>query len=119
MLRREVVRASCSVRLCVKRASVVLVIGGEVDVADEAPRSSERASKRVGLRARRVDSVSVCGWGCGWMDGWESRAEMGSGTWIGEGAEAREGDEEGVFAPRRSSPSDESPSSRASSWLPA
>lgn len=117
----EAVSASCSVRLWVRRDSAVVVMGGGLDVAvpEEEPRSSCRSwAREVVLRARRVDSVWVCGgcwkgvWDVGWGCGWDSRGERGSGT--RSVAEAREGEEDGVSVPRRSSPSEEYVSS--SSW---
>lgn len=71
MLRREEVRLSCSVRLCVKRASVVAV---EIPVLVAAGvRSSARRAVVVGFLARSsvvvvVVGRAIVGWGGG---GWD------------------------------------------------
>jgi hypothetical protein len=108
MVRREVVRASCSVRLCVRRDSVVVVIWGWTPV--DVPRSESRSWVwDVVPRARRVESVCVSTWGCGWncdSGSGSLRAGMASGRGAGSEVEACEGEEDGVFSPRRSSPSE-------------
>jgi len=119
MFKREVVSASCSVRLCVRRDSVVVVIVGETPVL--VPRSSFFSlAWEVGPRERRVESVCVC------AGGWGGNCDSGSGSLRGgtasgiEGGvglvvEAWEGDEDGVSAPRRSSPSEKAGSSSGGS----
>jgi hypothetical protein len=88
----------------------VVIIVGSTPVLE--PNNSFRSALwEVVVRARRTDSGSGCGGG----GGWESRGEMGSDTGTGSDAEALEG-EEGVSAPRRSSPPDEYASSGGSSW---
>jgi hypothetical protein len=129
MLRREEVRLSCSVRLCVRRASVVAV---EMPVLVAAGvRSSARRAVVVGFLARSSAVVVVVGgvivdWGGG---GWDicgegsNTADRGGVIALGGEGVALSGEicevwesvsSEGVSSPRRSSPSELSSSSSPS-----
>jgi hypothetical protein len=133
MLRREEVRDSCSVRLCVRRASVVAV---EMPVLVAAGvRSSACRADVVGFLARSSVVVEVVGvivdWGGG---GWDSCGEV-SGTAGRGGVIAPRGEgvalsgetcevwesvsSEGVSSPKRSSPSELSSSSSPSCFSSA
>jgi hypothetical protein len=121
---KDAVKDSCSVRLCVRRASEVW----EIDEPVVVERSSARSDR--GARERRVDcgSVSSCDGGksgVGEVAGWRGVGSVGGRlgdmfcggegvlewgpTW--EACEWESVSSEGVSSPSRSSPSEES-----SSW---
>lgn len=118
MARRELVIASCSVRLCVRSASVVADIGaGEVDVEAPLARASLKSSARAVCRGRRVDVgggaveiALVVGSGTEGSrgKGGTGGSNIGSGCSIGDVCSSVL--TEGVSSPRRSSPSEVSSS---------
>ena len=124
MERREAVRDSCSVRLCVRRASEVWDMEEPVVVE----RSSARSDRGARERRAGCDSSDVCEGGksgVGGISGWRSEGSVGAKAgdvacsgegvldWgsICEACEWESVSSEGVSSPRRSSPSEES-----SSW---
>ena len=124
MERRDAVNDSCSVRLCVRRASEV----GETEEPVVVERSSARSDR--GARERRVDCGSgiSCEGGKSGVGGItvcksadSAGASIGDVTWRGEGfvdwgsmCEAWEW--ESVSSDGVSSPSKSSPSEESSSW---